>query len=159
MEIKKSNKRTYKFSKKNKCNFFDSDAVEEWPEEYLDEEIKPVPEEIEEIEEKNEIKCVVALEAKDSSNKDIVYQSDRFLLTFGNRLGHISKEWLIEELRSKINTLDNQKEKEEEKKVTTRKAWFMVCEESYATGGGTHFHVFIFLSSRKKKHYSNCKSI
>lgn len=95
MEIKKSNKRTYKFSKKNKRNFFDSDTVEEWPEEYLDKEIKPMPEEIEEIEEieeKNEIKCVVALEAKDSNNKDIVYQSDRFLLTFGNRLGHISKE-------------------------------------------------------------------
>lgn len=47
--------------------------------------------------------------------------------------------------------MDNQKEKEEEKEVTSRKAWFMVCEESYATGGGTHFHVFIFLSSRKKK--------
>lgn len=72
-------------------------------------------------------------------------------MTYGNRLGHISKEWLIEELRSKINDLDNQKEKEEEKEVTTRKAWFVVCEESYATGGGTHFHVFIFLSKRKKK--------
>jgi hypothetical protein len=56
MEIKKSNKRIYEFVKKNKPNYFNpddtifnSDKFEEWEEEYRDEEIKPVPEEIEEI--------------------------------------------------------------------------------------------------------------
>jgi hypothetical protein len=163
MESNQSNKRTYEFVKKNKPNYlnpdtfsdtkfskFNSDEFEEGAEEYRDEEIKeikeikPVPEEIEEIE---EIKCLVSLEGKDSKNKDIVYQGDKFFLTYGNRLGHISKEWVIEELRCKINDLDNQYEEI----MTNRKAWFMICEESYPTGGGTHFHVFIFLSKRKKK--------
>jgi hypothetical protein len=102
---------------------FNSDDFDEWEEEYRDEEIKikeikkikAVPEEIEDIEEIEEIECLVALEGKDLKNKDIVYQGDRFFLTYGNRLGHISKEWVIEELRCKINDLDNQKENQKVK--------------------------------------------
>jgi hypothetical protein len=168
----KSDKRVYKFATEKKQNSvnpektkFNSNEFFSWPEKYQDkeiksvpeeiksvpEEIKSVPEEIEEIEEENEPKCAIALKAKDSKKKDMVYQFDRLFFTIANKFGCISKEWLIEELRPKINTLDNQKEKDDKKEETTRKPWFMVCEESYATGVGTHFHVFIFLTKRKKK--------
>lgn len=147
MLIEEVKKRSYTFanSKKNPSvlgveiekeeeeEYFNSDDFEEWPEEYRD--------------------TYVSLKVKDSKGKDIVYQGNKFMFTYGNRSGLLRKEYVIETLRSKIFNFNKEFNKEEEKlhKKSTYGTWFIVCEESYATGGGTHFHVFVFLSERKKK--------
>ena len=88
------------------------------------------------------------------------FQGDKLLLTIANKLGHIKKEWLIEKLRTQLHTLDPSDpwDRNDGKKLKDKKGWFVVSEEAFKNGG-THFHVFICLSERKRKTLGQLQSI
>ena len=88
------------------------------------------------------------------------FQGDKLLLTIANKLGHIKKEWLIEKLRTQLHTLDPSDpwDRNDGKKLKDKKCWFVVSEEAFKNGG-THFHVFICLSERKRKTLGQLQSI